>query len=408
MKTRQLGQWLTLRFHSRPFYNRWRQQVLLSLGLALSWQVALPVQAAQNESKALELRVAVEEQSNRLSVGSSTQANVKDEAGRSLGQISAMQSFTVQLSSGSLRLGPWSRRRLRIEPQNGGYIFIDDQWYRGQVELIATSSGILAVNRVDLEQYLYSVVGAEMPANWPLEALKAQAIAARSYVLFQRQSRASAHYDVDDSQSSQVYKGLESEALSTQQAVRATAGQVLTYNGQIIEAVFHSSSGGHTENVEDIWVEALPYLRGVPDYDAGAPVYTWNTRVSQAQLRTLLPGLGNVLYMLPLRMTPQGRVVMMRIVGERGNRDINGNQLRTLLNLRSTLFSVMPRFSPIASLKPMATPPTNFEISGRGFGHGLGLSQWGAHNMASRGWTYQQITAYYYQGATLGKIALIP
>ncbi len=394
-----------------PNNRYWRQILPFMLGLSLAWQTALPlpVQAEDKTSpQQLELRVAIQERASRLRVGSSTPALVKGANGRSLGQLSSMQAFYAQRFGSRVRLGPWQDRRLWIEPQDGGYVFIGNRWYRGRTELVGSSAGILAVNRVSLEEYLYSVVGAEMPRNWPLEALKAQSVAARSYVLFQRQRNANANYDLGNSQTWQVYKGLASESLTTQQAVRETSGQVVTYNSQIIEAVYHSSSGGHTENVEDVWIETLPYLRGVPDYDVGAPVYEWSARVSQTRLRALIPGIGNVLSMTPLRTTPQGRVVLMRVAGDRGSRDIEGTRLRTLLNLRSTLFSVVPRFGPVASLSPVAAPPGEFVIYGRGFGHGLGLSQWGAHNMATQGLGYQQIMSHYYQGAALGVITVVP
>ena len=125
-----------------------------------------------------------------------------------------------------------------------------------------SSSGITVINDLNLEDYVASVVGKEMYPIWPLEALKAQAVAARSYAVFQQQHPKYQRFDVLSTTTSQVYAGLDGEANTTQAAAQATAGQVLTYQGKVIESVFHSASGGHTENSEDVWMRAVPYLRG--------------------------------------------------------------------------------------------------------------------------------------------------
>jgi stage II sporulation protein D len=165
----------------------------------------------------------------------------------------------------------------------------------------------------------------------------------------------------------------------------------MIYSGKVILAVFHSSSGGHTENVEDVWKQPLPYLRGVADYDQGAPVYEWTKDFSRSQLSRLISGVGNVISMTPERTTPQGRVITMIVKGDRSTRRISGNDLRSALGLKSTLFVVNPTSD-------------GFQVNGRGFGHGLGLSQWGAHNLAAQGVNYQRILDHYYQNASLARI----
>ena len=256
------------------------------------------------------------------------------------------------------------------------------------------------------EQYLYSVLGAEMSGNWPQEALKAQAVAARSYAIHQRMKSETDLYDVDSTQYSQVYKGLQTESSGTYAAVDATAGQVLTYNGQIILAVFHSASGGHTENVEDVWMEPLPYLRAVPDYDQGAPVYQWKENFSRAQMSSKISGVGNVISMKPERTTAYGSVLSMKVVGDGGSRVMTGADLRRVLNLRSTRFTVIPQYGGIFSGRNSGKPPTGFLVDGKGFGHAVGMSQWGAYNLARQGYGYQQILLHYYRGTALARIAV--
>lgn len=354
-----------------------------SSGLTILLWIALvaPAQAA------MELRVAIQQGVSKITIGSSTKAVIRDGAGRVVGEMAPMDGKEARSSGGSVAMDGRKATDLFIEPTSGGYVWIGDRWYRGRARIVPSGKGLTAVNQVDLEQYLYSVLGAEMGGNWPLEALKAQAVAARTYALYKRQTSGNGVYDLGDTQSSQVYKGLDTETTGTHQAVNATAGQVLTYNNQLILAVFHSSSGGHTENVENVWTQPLPYLRGVADYDQGAPPYQWQKTFSKSELSRLL-GVSNIKTLVPERTTPTGRIMTMKVVGNKGTRRMSGSQLRSALGLKSTWFTV-------------SSSSTGFQINGRGFGHGLGLSQWGAYNLAQQGVNYQQILGHYYQNTAL-------
>lgn len=347
---------------------------------------------APSPAQAVDMRVAVSKVSTKLQVGSSTNAVIKNSRGQVLGEISAMSAFDVNKSGTQLAFDRWQDGELWVEPKNGGYVWIGDRWYRGKTQIRLSSGAIVAVNHVNLEDYLYSVVGAEAIPSWPQEALKAQAVAARTYALKKRAENARNFFDLDTTTATQVYKGLNSEYSTTHEAVDATAGQVMTYNGNVILAVFHSSSGGHTENVEDVWTSPLPYLRGVVDYDQAAPVYQWGTTISASRLGQLIGGVGTVTQMVPQRKTPQGRVITMKVVGDRGSKNVSGEQLRSLLDLRSTLIEAR-------------VAGGNVSIYGKGFGHGVGLSQWGANELAQEGINYQAILGHYYQNTNLAKVA---
>jgi stage II sporulation protein D len=372
---------------SRLPLNRLLTLFKISLGLSLSWLVALPVQAA------VELRVAVTEGRDRVTVGSSTPAVVKTMAGQNVGQIPQGQAVMVTTEGGALKLADWRDQAFWVEPTSDGYIFINDAWYRGRVLMVPNGGKVTAVNWVDLEEYLYSVLGAEMPASWPQEALKAQAVAARSYALNRRDRSLAEPFDVGTTTAHQVYKGLASEAPSTIAAVNATRGQVLTHSGRVIEAVFHSSSGGHTENVEDIWQQPRPYLRSVPDFDQEAPVFRWSETFTTSQFQQRVTGIGRLQAVATERVTPRGRVSSIRLQGSQGTRTLTGTQLRQALGLRSTLFSI-------------AIQGDTIRIEGRGFGHGIGMSQWGARGLALQGYSYPQILGHYYQGTVLSLIQI--
>ncbi|WP_071517890.1 SpoIID/LytB domain-containing protein [Geitlerinema sp. PCC 9228] len=347
------------------------------------------------------LRVAIETGAKQVQIGTSTAATVEDSRGNTLGEIEGMTSLAAIKDRSGISLQRWRSGQLRIDPQANGYVYIGDRWYRGEAILVPTGNGVTAINYVELEDYLASVVGGEVPTNWPVEALKAQAVAARSYALYKRRHQSNALYDLEDTTASQVYKGLESETNTTRHAVTATEGQVLTYNHRIIEAVFHSSSGGHTENVEDVWSSPRPYLVGVQDFDRGAPVFQWTEVLSQSDINRKISGIGQILSMTPEATTPQGRVSTMRIEGSQGSKVVDGDELRRILDLRSSLFTVVPQYG---SSKSAGSVPVAFQINGRGFGHGVGLSQWGSYFLALQGYNYRQILGHYYRNTTLARI----
>ncbi|MEL6493903.1 MAG: SpoIID/LytB domain-containing protein [Cyanobacteria bacterium J06623_7] len=340
-------------------------------------------------AQAVELRVAIAKKVESLKIGSSTAAVIKDSSGRQLGELKPMSALAATASGNTIEIAKGVRGgELIVEPQGDGYVWIGDRWYRGTTQLILQNQAITAINHVDLEHYLYSVVGAEAVSSWPIEALKAQAVAARSYALYKRNRESNGIYDVDTTEGTQVYKGLDTEFTTTHEAVNSTLGQIMTYNNEVILAAFHSSSGGYTENVEDIWSSPLPYLRSVVDYDHKSPVFEWQKIIPVSQIKSLVAGIGTIKGLQLTQTTPRGRVITMTVTGDRGSTTVSGKDMRRVLDLRSTLFRV-------------STDGQNLHIKGRGFGHGLGLSQWGAYHLAQQGVNYHQILAHYYQSASL-------
>lgn len=341
--------------------------------------------------KAVQLRVAIEQGASQIKVGSSTPAVVRDySTGRTLGKVAAMNAFYAQPLAGGVTVDRMQSGTMWIEPSDDGYVYIGSRWYRGKTLLVNTDKGLTAVNYVDLEQYLYSVLGAEMNGNWPPEALKAQAVAARTYAIYKRKNESNDIYDVVDTQASQVYEGIVSESPGTHAAVNATTGQVLTYNNQIILSVFHACSGGHTANVEDVWSESLPYLRGVQDFDQNVRACQWVKTFSPKELNKRISGVGNLVSLTPT-LTPYGSIKILKFVGDKGTRELKGEAVRNVLGLRSTRFII-------------TEDPLGLRFDGRGLGHGLGMSQWGAYNLAKQGVKYQQILGHYYRDTRLAII----
>jgi stage II sporulation protein D len=358
------------------------------IGIFLWMVLVAPAQAS------IILRVAIERGVNQVKVGSSTTALVKDSSGQTLGQLPAMSSFDAQSIPGGVALNRWQSGLFWIEPTNKGFVYIGDRWYRGRTLVLPTDKGLDVVNWVDLEEYLYSVIGGEMDSRWPQEALKAQAIAARTYALYKRQEqRNHPTYDLGATPDRwQIYQGVAKESPAIYAAVDSTVGKVLTHNNQIILSVFHACSGGHTENVEDVWGKPLAYLRAVQDYDQNISACNWVQTFSPDEVSSKIPGIGNVKDMIPQAFSPFRSVKALTIVGEQGTRVLRGEEVRTALKLRSTRFNITKGAN------------GDFVLQGLGFGHGLGMSQWGAYNLARQGANHLQILGHYYQGVTLTPI----
>ncbi len=340
------------------------------------------------------LRVAIERGVNQVKVGSSTTGIVKDSTGRTLGQLPAMSAYYAQAVPGGVALDKWQSGLFWIEPTGKGFVYIGDRWYRGRTLVVPTEKGLTAVNWVDDQEYLYSVLGGEMDASWPQEALKAQAIAARTYALYEREKqRNNPVYDVGNTPDHwQIYKGVISESPATYTAVDSTLGQVLTYKNRIILSVFHACSGGHTENVEDVWGSSEPYLRAVQDYDQNIRECNWVKTFSPSEISAKFPEVGSVMAMIPETYSPFGSVKVLKIVGNKGTKMLQGEQVRTALKLKSTRFTVTKGGD------------GSFVLQGLGYGHALGMSQWGAYNLARQGVNHLQILGHYYQGVALTPI----
>lgn len=196
----------------------------------------------QYTAPAIEIKVAIAKDTPELVIGSSNSAQILDTSGKVLQTVPSNQAFQAQTQGSALLLGNWQLPpAIWIRPTKGGYVYVGDRWYRGRLLLVSKDSKLLAVNYVDLEQYLYSVVGSEMHPTAPTEALKAQAIAARSYALVHLFRPASAWYNLGDNQRWQVYKGLEGEWNTSHQAVNSTAGQILSSQGGVVESLYAAS-----------------------------------------------------------------------------------------------------------------------------------------------------------------------
>ncbi|WP_338462262.1 SpoIID/LytB domain-containing protein [Synechococcus elongatus IITB7] len=203
----------------------------------------LTIPSSDQPAPALLIRVAIARDGSQVTVGSQTGGYLTREDGQILGTLPAGEAASVTAQAGRLRLASWtSGGPLWLQPAQGGAVLVNSKPYRGKLKLIAEGDRLIAVNYVDLEQYLVSVVGSEMPASWPLEALKAQAVAARSYAIAHMARPASAYFDLGSTTRWQVYSGINSETGRVEQAVRKTAGLLLSYRGGIVESLYAATN----------------------------------------------------------------------------------------------------------------------------------------------------------------------
>jgi SpoIID/LytB domain protein len=216
--------------------------------------------------------------------------------------------------------------------------------YRGSLEVRASGSSLQAINVVEIEDYVRGVISKESPASWPIEALKAQAVAARSYAL--ATGIRSGTFDLYDDTRSQAYGGVGAETAKTDQAVSATHLQVVMYGSRIAQTFFFSTSGGHTENNEfsslGVGQPPIPYLRGVDDpyeAEAGSPYERWKRKFSLGRMNSALHSIGLRGKLKNIAVTQRGtspRIVGANLVGTGGTTAVNGPQLRDALGLPDT------------------------------------------------------------------------
>ena len=287
------------------------------------------------------VRVLLGEGKNALAVASDSPFSVRDGSGSVYQLAPGPYSFGVALK---LKVDATKPAKALTAP----LVFLPGttplkyggKQYRGQLQVNATKTSLQLVNSVGLEPYLYGVVPREVPFSWPVEALKAQAVVARSYALAVRKTGA---YDLYADTRSQVYGGVAAEKPSTNAAVDATAGQVLLYGGKVATTFFFSTSGGRTASIEDVWArgEPVPYLVGVPDpYDTASPHHTWGPfpfTVAKLTSTFRVPG-----KLLDVRVTlnRSQRVDELVLVSTKGEVVVPGDVVRTRLGLRSTWFRV--------------------------------------------------------------------
>ena len=365
-------------------------------------------------------------------------------------------SLTVTLNGKTITFGDktfdiTSDTNLAFAPGGDSSIAIDGKKYRGGIIFTLADDGKLnAINLVLADEYIYGVTGLEMSASWPLEALKAQSVCARNYALTNLNKHRSYGFDVCTTTDCQVYGGIDAEHTYTIKAGMETAGKYLLYKGKLAETLFFSCSGGHTSDSKYVWGSPIPYLGGVKDpYEnpAEASRYNWSKTYSideiQARLESTNVNIGDITDIVTTIEPVTGQVYELEIVGTKGSQKYTNDKTRTWLGwdkLYSQRYTVSPVYAQSSQLmaysaegkeaahgytaitgkgtvtqasKPISVKTAKgtstltssdiiaFQFNGHGWGHGVGMSQYGAKGMADQGFTYDEILDFYYPGTYL-------
>jgi len=286
---------------------------------------------------------------------------------------------------------------IRIIPTRDSAIYIGGKRLRGTVDIIRTKDcKLLVVNRLDVEKYLYGVLYNEVPQHWPMEALKAQGVAARTFVLHRAALAGDKDYDVTNDIYSQVYRGRSRESRNARKAVDATKGETLSWKGEILPAYYHAICGGYTENAEVVFGASLKPLRGRRCvYCRGARGMNWKASFSYRGIEKALTKYGikanGMNYIVEGKRSRSGRLETIKIRGRDGVSSIDAYKFRLAIGpnkIRSTNFT-------------LRITPKGIIFRGKGWGHGVGMCQWGAFGMAKKRFKYKQILAHYYPGAKI-------
>lgn len=356
----------------------------------------LAVSGSGYSEERLVVRVAVVQDAASLSLKVSGPFEVLEAKRGVLYRGRGIKTTVTSYKGGILFAGKaFQGQKIIVRAQEPEAIVLNGRRFRGALQFVKSGENkLLAVNEIGLEDYVKGILYHEVSHYWPMEALKAQAIACRTYALYQMQENKAKDFDVTSDVFSQVYGGRASERYRTNRAVEESAGLVVMYRGKVIPAYYHATCAGHTEDASLLWNTDLPPLKGVEcPFCKESPHFSWHYVISLQELKDALAGAGYRLAAVKgIKIT--GRTASGRVAGiafTDGDKEItlSGKDFRALLGhnlIRSAKFNVS-----------ISGGDAVFE--GTGWGHGVGMCQWGAYFMAKQGRTAEEILAYYYPGA---------
>ncbi len=340
----------------------------------------------------------------------SCDADFTAEAGAKTIRFKKGETIEISAYGGTLHLTPpdtfAGSTTIRTNANPNAFLNVNGSLYRGKLHLYPVGDALLVVNELPLEEYLYGVLPMEVPTSWHIEALKAQAVAARTFALSRKRNSNNPLYDLDDTRSSQLYGGANVEIPIVRRAVAETTGEVMLFGDKLVNACYHSNSGGITANSAETWGVGLPYLVSVKDpHSRNSPVYRWKADIPRSSLEknfSALLGMPN-LKIRSIKVTERdstGRakaieISHLEISHSGGKSRISARQFRQTFDvttIKSTFFNLKFKRDKL-------------EVSGYGYGHGVGMSQWGAKNMALEGMNYREILGFYYPGVKVARLS---
>ena len=369
---------------------------------ALGWFLLLPLLTPSLANADQTIRVAIVQNAESVALSAPSGLIVKAPNDN----VVANGRITVAAGASGLVADGQRLRSDRIEIRGrNGDITVNNLTVAGRVTIKRQNGKLIAINEVALEDYVKGVVPSEMNPSWSFEALKAQAMAARTYALYKIRQNGKKDFDVVASTKDQVYlyRGRAAAVGPAARAVDDTRDVVLAYRDEPILAVFSSTAAGPTEDAWNVWAVDLPYLKGVEcPFDLNSPWYQWRTDVWLPMLEQRLRDegfpVGVIASLAPFTYTKAGRVIQVRILHSGGELYVKGDDLRRALG-----YTVLP-----STLFDFDVVGLQVQFAGRGNGHGVGLCQWGAKELAEKGYRAETILRYYYPGADIRDLDSLP
>lgn len=353
--------------------------------------------------KEIIIKIGIIESTDRISIGSEDDFEIVDMKTDGKTKISGNNIYLVKTAKGKIIFGKkqFSGEIKIIPPKNGKKITVDGKRYKRNIVLrINNRKKLTVINELWLEEYICGIMTKEVSPAWSFESLKAQAVVARTFAIKNLGKHASSGFGLCSQTHCQVYGGFESEDERSNKAVYDTVGDVLKYNGEMINALYHSSCGGRTEDVRNVWndskTENPEYFTGVKcGFCEKDKWYNWSASISVKTVGSILRSfgykVGDVKKIKTVGRTASDRVKEILIEHSKGKLWLRSNRFRMAMNpniLRSTNFTVKIK-NGVAYFR------------GHGWGHGVGMCQWGAKGMADAGWDYKKILEHYYLGAEI-------
>ncbi len=303
----------------------------------------------------------------------------------------------IEISAAGIKIdGELWQEEIRIESSGRSFCQVNGREYRGVIFVKKNKENLQVINTLSLEEYLYGLIKLEISPEWPLSTLCAQAIVARTYAIRKLWEGNSL---ITNLPAHQAYGGIKAEDARGRIAVDLTRGEILVYQGEPVNSVYHACSGGYTASSREVWGEDFPYLRAQPDpFSTLSPYSRWTVRISKQKLEEILQKIGlrlkGIKALKILEKDTSGRCKLLLILAENTSQIIPGKKLREIMGfnvLRSTFFQV-------------ENEKDEFVFRGKGWGHGVGMSQWGAAKMGKMGYTTEEILRFYYPETRIDKI----
>lgn len=334
-------------------------------------------------------------------------------------------AIAVYDSKNNIIFATSDKSNLSFSSSDFSVIEIFGKKYRGALKFINNSYTLTVINYLDIEDYLLGVIANEMISSWNIEALKAQAVAARSFAYSNYNKFSKYGFNLTADTRSQAYGGYNTETKSTTKAVNETKGIVGYYNGKVAQLIYNASSGGKTEDAKNVWGSTIPYLIAQNDpYSTNDEYSNWKFTMTASEIEQILNNKGKNIGTLKSikidEVSASNYVTKITFIGTNSNVTYKGDSIRASLgysklksayftinnnssynNDNDTIFNTLDSY--ISGYNSVISSNI-YTFSGHGYGHGVGMSQYGAKTMADKGFDYKKILSFYYPGVTLGQI----